>query len=97
MWQAQILPPDHYEFHELQFQAGVEVLLVGLEGFVEALVLEEKVWLLVLDVLLWSLPKVCALFEQLVLMVPVPVGEQAEFSISWVEDQPLLLVSRAEN
>ena len=81
MRQAQFPPLGHYEFDVFQHQAGVEVQPVGLEGFAEALALEEQVGLLVLPVLLWALLEVCALFEQLVLLVPVE--EQAEFFVSF--------------
>ena len=96
MWQDQLLPLGHYEFHKLQFQVAMEVLPIGLEGSAEAPILEGKDGLFVLVFLLWELPEVCIMFELLVLLVPVLVGEQTEFSISWVEVQPLLGVSRAE-
>ena len=90
MWPAQLLLLGHYVFHVLQSQVGVEVLPIGLEGYGEALVLEEKVELFVLVVLLWALAKVCVQFEQLVLLVLVPVGGQAELFVSWAEVQPLV-------
>ena len=63
MWQAQLLPPSHYESHEFQFQDIVEVLHVELEGYEQALSLEENVELLVLAILLWVLAEACDQFE----------------------------------
>ena len=87
----------HCEFHVSQFQARVEVQPVGLEGPVEALVLEEKVELFVSSILLWELDEVCDIFEQLVLQAPLLIGEQVDFSIYWAMVHPLMSVSRVEN
>ena len=73
MWKVQLLLLGHYEFHALQFQAGVEVIPIGPEGYGEALVLEGKVELFLLAALLWALAKVCDLFKQLVFHVPFPI------------------------
>ena len=67
MYKAKFIPPNHYESHEFQFQLVVEVLPVDLEGFTWALSLEEKVEMVVLDVLPWVLPHVSSLGQQLVL------------------------------
>ena len=97
MWQSQILLLGHYKFHALQLHTRVENQPIELEGSAEAPILEGKFGLFVLVVLLWELLEVCVMFELLVLLVPVLVGEQTEFSISWVEVQTLLGVSRGEN
>ena len=85
MYKAKFIPPNHYESHEFQFQLVVEVLPIELEGSAWALSLEEQVELVVLDVLPWELAEACPQFEKLVILIPVPVGEQFESSVSWDE------------